>query len=77
VLSVATEAGLFEPLVDIGQEVVAGQPAARIHRHEPPWREPELLQFQRDGLVLCKRVPTLCASGDCLFQLASDITVSR
>ncbi len=72
----ATEAGLFEPLAEIGQQVQAGQPAARIHRHDSPWREPELLQFQADALVLCKRVPTLCARGDCLYQLASDTTIA-
>lgn len=71
----ANEGGLFEPLADIGQDVQVGQPAARIHRHDTPWREPELLLFQTPGLVLCKRVPTLCARGDCLFQLAGDTTM--
>ena len=69
----ATENGLFEPLVDIGAEVLAGQAAARIHFHHTPWREPLLLRFQRDGLVLCKRGPAPCERGDCLFQLASDL----
>lgn len=72
----ATEAGLFEPLASIGQQVQAGQPAARIHRHDSPWREPELLTFKSDALVLCQRVPTLCARGDCLYQLASDTTIA-
>jgi len=69
----ATDAGLFEPLVDIGTEVRRGQPAARIHCHHTPWRAPELLHFQRDGLVLCKRGPAPCERGDCLFQLATDL----
>ncbi len=69
----AMENGLFEPLADIGQEVQAGQPAARIHLHHTPWREPVQLHFARAGLVLCKRVPALCEPGDCLFQLASDL----
>ncbi len=34
----ATDGGLFEPLVDLGAEVKAGQPAARIHFHHTPWR---------------------------------------
>ena len=72
----ATEAGLFEPLASIGQQVQAGEPAARIHHHDSPWREPELLRFQTDALVLCQRVPTLCARGDCLYQLASDTTIA-
>ena len=69
----ASDGGLFEPLVDLGTEVKAGQPAARIHFHHTPWREPDLLAFKRDGLVLCKRVPARCERGDCLFHLATDI----
>ena len=69
----ATDGGLFEPLVDLGTEVKAGQPAARIHFHHTPWREPEVVLFKRDGLVLCKRVPARCERGDCLFHLATDI----
>ena len=69
----ATENGLFEPLVEIGAEVLRDQPAARIHFHHTPWREPLLLRFQRDGLVLCKRGPAPCERGDCLFQLGSDL----
>ena len=69
----ASDGGLFEPLVDLGTEVKAGQPAARIHFHHTPWREPDLLTFKRDGLVLCKRVPARCERGDCLFHLATDI----
>ena len=69
----ACDGGLFEPLVDLGAEVKAGQPAARIHFHHTPWREPDLLTFKRGGLVLCKRVPARCERGDCLFHLATDI----
>ena len=70
----ACDGGLFEPLVDLGAEVKAGQPAARIHFHHTPWREPDLLTFKRGGLVLCKRVPARCERGDCLFHLATDTT---
>jgi predicted deacylase len=69
----ASDGGLFEPLVDLGAEIKTGQPAARIHFHHTPWREPDLLSFKRDGLVLCKRVPARCERGDCLFHLATDI----
>jgi predicted deacylase len=69
----ASDGGLFEPLVDLGAEVKAGQPAARIHFHHTPWREPEIVPFKRAGLVLCKRVPARCERGDCLFHLATDI----
>ena len=68
----ASDGGLFEPLVELGDEVKSGQPAARIHFHDTPWRTPAVLQFKRDGLVLCKRVPARCERGDCLFHLATD-----
>ncbi|MBP6852840.1 MAG: succinylglutamate desuccinylase/aspartoacylase family protein [Rhodoferax sp.] len=72
----ATDSGLFEPLVEIGSQVQRDQPAARIHFHHTPWREPLLLRFQRDGLVLCKRGPAPCERGDCLFQLATDLPMA-
>jgi predicted deacylase len=66
----ATEPGLFEPLVELGATVEAGQPAARIHPFEAPWKEPETVRFPTAGVVVCKRMPTLTERGDCLFQLA-------
>lgn len=70
----ASDGGLFEPLVDLGDEIRQGQPAARIHFHDTPWRAPVTLAFKRDGLVLCKRVPARCERGDCLFHLATDVS---
>ena len=67
----ASESGLFEPLVELGEEVSARQPAGRIHFHHTPWREPAVVAFERPGLVICKRVPAHCERGDCLFQLAT------
>ncbi|MES2977335.1 MAG: succinylglutamate desuccinylase/aspartoacylase family protein [Pseudomonadota bacterium] len=71
----ASEAGLFEPLVEIGVQVQAGQPAARIHFAHTPWRQPVLLSFERAGLVLCKRAMAPCERGDCLFQLTTDLEI--
>jgi predicted deacylase len=69
----ASDSGVFEPLVELGAEVEAGAPAARIHFHDSPWREPALLRFARSGLVICKRLPARCERGDCLFHLATDM----
>ena len=69
----APENGLFEPLVELGDMVRAGQPAARIHLPETPWAEPVTTHFARDGFVLCKRVPGRTVRGDCLFHLGTDI----
>jgi predicted deacylase len=69
----APEAGLFEPLVELGAEVAAGTPAALIHPHDTPWREPSSAAFSRAGTVVCKRVPGRVERGDCLYHLASDL----
>ncbi|WP_439576468.1 succinylglutamate desuccinylase/aspartoacylase family protein [Elioraea sp.] len=68
----AAESGVYEPLVELGDTVKAGQPAARIHTPETPWREPATAQFLGDGFVLCKRVPGRTMRGDCLFHLGTD-----
>ena len=71
----APEHGLFEPLVELGEMVTAGQPAARIHLPETPWAEPATAHFAHDGFVLCKRVPGRTVRGDCLFHLGTDIAL--
>jgi uncharacterized protein len=68
----ASEAGLFEPLVELGDRVEEGQPAARLHQWDAPWKEPETVRFTLGGTVVCKRMPCLTERGDCLFQLATE-----
>ncbi|MRX51436.1 deacylase [Paracoccus sp. S-4012] len=69
----ATEDGIFEPLVEPGDEVISGQAAGRIHSPETPWLEPTISYFQREGIVMCKRIPGRTKRGDCLFHLASEL----
>lgn len=69
----APENGVYEPLVEIGAAVKAGQPAARIHFPETPWAPPVEASFLRDGYVLAKRLPGRSMRGDCLFFLGSGL----
>lgn len=69
----ASEAGLFEPLVALGAEVEAGQPAARIHFPESPGRPPVTHNFETAGMAICRRQPARCERGDCLWHLAEDV----
>jgi predicted deacylase len=68
----ASERGVFEPLVRLGDEIQAGQAAARVHFVENPAREPVAAHFQRSGMVVCRRAIGRCEPGDCLFHLATD-----
>ena len=58
---------------DVGDEVRAGQAAARIHFPDSPWRQPLTVHFEIDALVLCKRALAPCERGDCLYQLGTDL----
>ena len=67
----APDSGFFEPLVELGDEVSAGQPAGMVHFPDTPWREPSLASFQRAGTVICKRIPCRTERGDCLFHIGT------
>jgi predicted deacylase len=69
----STSAGVFEPLVELGQNVAAGDPCGLIHYIEEPLREPVLYRFAASGLVVCKRQPARVERGDCLAHLARDM----
>lgn len=69
----APEPGVFEPAVDLGDEVRAGDPAGLIHFVDNPAREPVPCTFRAGGLVVCRRAMGLAERGDCLLHLASDI----
>jgi hypothetical protein len=66
----AEDEGVFEPLVELEEQVEAGQPAALIHPVDTPWRAPAEAAFARAGTVVCARVPGRVRRGDCLFHLA-------
>jgi predicted deacylase len=68
----APDSGLFEPHVELGDEVEAGQSAGLVHFPDTPWREPTPVAFQRAGVVICKRIPGKTGRGDCLFHLGTD-----
>ncbi|MEX3815979.1 succinylglutamate desuccinylase/aspartoacylase family protein [Paraburkholderia sp. BR13439] len=70
----ADTSGLFEPWVELGDEVVAGQLAGLLHSVDDPHRPPREILFGSAGLVVCKRHLTLANRGDCLFGLLQDAT---
>lgn len=64
--------GLFEPGFTLGDVVRQGDLAGRIHFPEEPERAPRDLVFEDAGVVVCRRISSLVAPGDCLAHLAVD-----
>ena len=60
----APESGLFEVLVDLGQQVEPGQPVGRIHFLERPDREPEVIEARNGGVVCVVRAIATTEQGD-------------
>ena len=69
----APEAGLFEPAVELGDTVSAGQLCGRVHFVDNPGRAPESCHFHGDGMVICKRHLGRVERGDCVAHLATDV----
>ena len=65
--------GVFESLVAPGEDVVAGQPIARIHSLEEPWRTPEVLEARAAGIVCMIRAIPLTEKGDCVVVFGQEV----
>ena len=71
----AMEEGLFEPVKDLGDEVMKGEVAGYTHFPETPGKQSEPIYFDADGVVVCKRIPARVIRGDCVFQLGCDFII--
>ncbi|MEO9338581.1 succinylglutamate desuccinylase/aspartoacylase family protein [Mesorhizobium sp. SB112] len=65
--------GIFEPAAGVGETVIEGQLAGKIHPIGWPMRDVEMIRFKQSGLVACRRVPSLAKPGDCLFKVMADL----
>jgi predicted deacylase len=68
----APDAGLFEPLVELGSWIKAGQPCGQVHFVDNPGRAPEICHFRNSGMVICQRHFGRVERGDCVAHLAND-----
>jgi len=68
----APEPGLFEPAVELGDNVRTGQLCGHVHFVDNPAREPVPCHFKTDGMVICKRHFGRVERGDCVVHLATD-----
>lgn len=71
---IAPQAGVFEPLVQAGLWVHAGQLAGRIHYLTNPGQAPTDLFFDTDGLLYGRRQPGRVEPGNCCLVVASEYT---
>ncbi len=69
----APEPGLFEPFVELGAEVKAGQPCGQVHFVDNPARAPAACSFRASGMVICQRHFGRVERGDCVAHLATDV----
>ncbi|AYG66067.1 succinylglutamate desuccinylase/aspartoacylase family protein [Rhizobium sp. CCGE531] len=68
--------GMFEPFVELGDDVKEGQLAGLLHSIDRPFNQPQEVHFSCAGMVVCKRFPTLVKRGDCLVELLQDLAPS-
>ncbi|WP_068304150.1 N(2)-acetyl-L-2,4-diaminobutanoate deacetylase DoeB [Pararhodobacter sp. CCB-MM2] len=66
----APETGLIEPLVDLGEEVVPGQPLARIWPLDRTGSLPATITAQRPGILAARHFPGIVQIGDTLAVVA-------
>lgn len=70
----ATRRGWFEPAVRLGDTVVKGQTAGWYHDLERLEEPEETLRFAEAGIVISRRLHTMCEAGDCLMQVAEPVS---
>jgi predicted deacylase len=68
----APDAGLFEPVVELGDIVHAGQVCGQVHFVDNPGREPVPAYFRASGMVMSKRHFGRVERGDCVAHVATD-----
>ncbi|WP_237215020.1 succinylglutamate desuccinylase/aspartoacylase family protein [Falsiroseomonas oryziterrae] len=69
----APTAGVFEPAVELGDSVKAGDLCGRVHFVDDPARTPVDCRFAADGVVVCQRHPARVERGDCVAHTAVDV----
>ena len=68
----APDAGLFEPLVELGDTVEAGEACGQVHFVDNPGREPVVARVRASGTVISQRHFGRVERGDCVAHLATD-----
>ncbi len=62
----APTSGIFEPLQELGDQIVRGQVIGRLHDIERPQQPPEEIRTESAGILFARRSVPLTAQGECL-----------
>jgi predicted deacylase len=68
----APDTGLFEPLVELGGTVEAGEACGQVHFVDNPAREPVVERFRASGTVISQRHFGRVERGDCVAHVATE-----
>ena len=71
----APVSGVFEPFVDLGDAVHAGEPVGQIHDMEEPFLPPRPVLAETDGMVMGRRALPLTRQGDCVLVVVRPFTL--
>jgi len=71
--AISTSEGIYEPFVEVGEEVAAGAALGQVHFVEEPSRAPEVKTAERTGLLITRRGPGRVGRGDLVAMVARDL----
>jgi predicted deacylase len=69
----AVSSGVFEPLLELGDQVERGHTVGRIHNIEHPDRAPEEVTAASDGILFARRSVPLTSQGECVAVLTRPV----
>jgi N-alpha-acetyl-L-2,4-diaminobutyrate deacetylase len=75
--AMAPTAGVYESLVECGEEVRSGATLGLVHRLGENGFDPVPVRAERSGLLICRRAQGRAARGDCVAIIAEDVSAAR
>jgi len=69
--------GLYEPFLELGEEIKAGRPIGQVHYPHNLDKKPWVTRAKASGMLLCKRPPGKVQRGDNVAIIAQDLEPAR
>ncbi len=70
----AASSGVYEPLLELGDQVQSGHAIGRIHDIEHPERAPEEVTARSSGILFARRSVPLTSQGECVAVVTQPAT---